>query len=93
MRAGACVVTLDEGDTRDLIRDDENGVLLQSGDAETLGSALARLSADPARRARLGEAARQFAEANFWSWQQRIDAEVDELEKLVAARKPEAARV
>jgi glycosyltransferase involved in cell wall biosynthesis len=94
MRSGRCVVTLDEGDTRDLIRDGETGVLLSSGDAETLGDALAGLAAEPARRARLGEAARQFAEANFWSWRQRIDAEVDELEKLVAgARNPETARV
>jgi glycosyltransferase involved in cell wall biosynthesis len=93
MRAGCCVVTLDEGDTRDLIRDNETGVLLRSGDAGTLANALAALAAEPDRRARLGEVARQFAEQNFWSWQQRIDAEVDELERLVASARPEAARV
>jgi glycosyltransferase involved in cell wall biosynthesis len=93
MRSGRCVVTLDEGDTRDLIRNDETGVLLPSGDPRPLAEALASLAAEPARRARLGEAARQFAAANFWSWQQRIDAEVDELEKLVAARRQETAHV
>lgn len=93
MRTGRCIVTLDEGDTRDLIRDDETGVLLPSGDPTTVANALASLALDPPRRTRLGEAARQFAEANFWSWQQRIDAEVDALEQLVAQTKPEAAHV
>ncbi|MGE0685238.1 MAG: glycosyltransferase, partial [Dehalococcoidia bacterium] len=93
MRTGRCIVTLDEGDTRDLIRDDETGVLLPSGDPTTVANALASLAVDPPRRTRLGEAARQSAEANFWSWQQRIDAEVDALEQLVAQTKPEAAHV
>lgn len=93
MRAGRCIVTLDEGDTRDLIRDNETGVLLSSGDPAMLANALAGLASDAPRRARLGEAARQFAEANFWSWQQRIDAEIDELERLVTQGKPEAAHV
>ncbi len=93
MRAGRCIVTLDEGDTRDLIRNDETGVLLSSGDPTTVADALAALASDAARRARLGDAARQFAEANFWSWQQRIGAEVDELERLVTRARPEAAHV
>ncbi len=83
MRSGSCVVTLDEGDTGDLIKDNETGVLLRSGQPVVIAQALERLADDPAARHRLGEAARLFAEANFWSWQQRIDAEIDELERLV----------
>jgi glycosyltransferase involved in cell wall biosynthesis len=94
MRAGCCIVTLDEGDTRTLIHDDETGVLLPAGgDPATLADALEALAQDPQRRARLGKAALQFAEASFWSWQQRIDAEIDELEKLVPQPGREAARV
>lgn len=93
MRAARCIVTLDEGDTRDLIRDDETGVLLRDGSPPAIAAAVAALAADPARRRRLGDAARAFADANFWSWRQRIDAEIDELERLAASRAPEAARV
>jgi glycosyltransferase involved in cell wall biosynthesis len=86
MRAGCCILTLDEGDTRDLIRDDETGVLLSHGDPEHIAGALALLARDPERRTRLADTARALADANFWSWQQRIDAEVDELERLAGVR-------
>jgi glycosyltransferase involved in cell wall biosynthesis len=85
MLCGRCILTLDEGDTRDLITDDVNGVLLSGGDPETIAAALERLAKEPARRERLGRAAAAFAEANFWSWQQRLDAEVDAVEALVGA--------
>lgn len=93
MRAGRCILTLDEGDTGKLIKDGETGVLLTSSAPAAIAGALAQLAAEPDRRARLGEAARQFAERNFWNWQQRIDAEVDELERLAASTTAEAARV
>jgi glycosyltransferase involved in cell wall biosynthesis len=89
MLAGRCILTLDEGDTRDLVRDDETGVLLRKGDAAAIADALAALAAAPERRSRLAAAARAFAAAHFWSWQQRMDAEVDAVEALVASRTPE----
>ncbi len=87
MRAGCCILTLDEGDTRELIEDDVTGVLLPSGEPEAIADALVALASDPTRRMRLGNAARACAEANFWSWEERIDAEVDALEALVAGHK------
>jgi glycosyltransferase involved in cell wall biosynthesis len=84
MIAGRCVLTLDEGDTRDLIRDGETGVLLQSGEPQVIAEALAGLSRDQDRRHRLGATARRVAERSFWSWEQRMDAEVDAVEELVA---------
>jgi glycosyltransferase involved in cell wall biosynthesis len=88
MVAGRCVLTLDEGDTRDLIHDGETGVLLQSGEPEAIANALAGLARDPDQRRRLGTAARRMAERAFWSWEQRMDAEIDAVEQLVADRMP-----
>ena len=88
MVAGKCVLTLDEGDTRDLIRDDETGVLLRSGEPEDIAEALAGLVRDPDRRRRLGAAARYTAERSFWSWEQRMDAEVDAVEELTIDSMP-----
>jgi glycosyltransferase involved in cell wall biosynthesis len=82
MVTGRCVVTLDEGDTRDLIRDGETGVLLSSGEPQVIADAVAQLSRDPDRRRRLGATARRVAERSFWSWDQRLDAEVDAVEEL-----------
>jgi glycosyltransferase involved in cell wall biosynthesis len=87
MVAGRCVLTLDEGDTRDLIRDGETGVLLPAaGDPGVIAKALAQLAADPDRRKRLGGAAHRLAERSFWSWDQRLDAEVEAVEGLVTGR-------
>jgi len=84
MLTGRCISTLDVGDTRDLIRDGETGVLISSGEPAVIAAALEELARDPARRKRLAAGARAFAEANFWSWQQRLDAEVDAVEALVS---------
>ena len=88
MVAGRCVLTLDEGDTRDLIRDGETGVLLPSGEPQAIATALARLARDPDQRRRLGASARRMAERAFWSWEQRMHAEIDAFEELVAGRRP-----
>jgi glycosyltransferase involved in cell wall biosynthesis len=84
MFAGCCVLTLDEGDTRDLIRDGETGVLLPaSGDPAEIAAALAKLASEPQRRQKLGSAAHHLAERAFWTWDQRLDAEVEAVEALV----------
>jgi len=88
MVAGRCVLTLDEGDTRDLIRHGETGVLLQSGEPQVIADSLAGLARDPDQRRRLGTTARRMAERAFWSWDQRMDAEIDAVEELIADRRP-----
>ena len=88
MIAGRCVLTLDEGDTRDLIRDSETGILLHSGEPQVIADALASLARDSAKRHRLGASARRVAERSFWSWDQRMDAEIDAVEELIANQMP-----
>ena len=89
MIAGRCILTLDEGDTRDLIRDGETGILLPpEGEPTAIASALAALAKDPERRRRLGNAALRLAQRSFWSWQQRIDAEIEAVAGLVAETHP-----
>ena len=91
MSAGRCVLTLDEGNTRDLIRDDETGVLLPTGEPAAIAAALAALAADPERRRRLGAAAADYARSHFWSWRDRLDAEVDAIEAIVSGGQETAA--
>ena len=87
MLAGRCVLTIDEGDTHDLVRDGATGVLLPKGDPEAIASALKSLAGDPTRRRRLGAAAQRMAQRAFWSWEERLDAEVDEVEALLAGQR------
>jgi glycosyltransferase involved in cell wall biosynthesis len=87
MLAGRCILTLDEGDPRELIRNDDTGVLLSTGDPRAIAEALATLAREPELRARLAASAREFAQSNFWSWRDRIDAEVDAIEQIALARR------
>jgi glycosyltransferase involved in cell wall biosynthesis len=93
MVAGRCILTLDEGDTRDLIQDNETGVLLSTGEPAAIAEALSQLAHVPETRRRLGKAAQAYAEQHFWSWDQRLDAEIDAVEALVAQREASGARV
>ena len=49
----------------ELVADDANGILVDEGDANAMAAAVARLSRDPALRARLAAAARETALARF----------------------------
>ncbi len=59
--AGKPLVTYDVAGCREIVRTDENGVLVQAGDIEALTIAVDRLLADSALRTRMGEASRRIA--------------------------------
>lgn len=83
MSCGLPVVAVDAGETRDLIRDGETGVLLASGNAEVVSRAVVALGDGAAERRRLGAGARRYAEEHFWTWEARLEAELEEVERLV----------
>lgn len=85
MACGKAIVTLDAGDTGELIRDGETGVLLPSAETERVAQAVVGLARDDSLRRRLEEGARRYASSHFWTWEQRMAAELDEVERLVAA--------
>ncbi len=83
MMAGKCIITLNNGDTGRFIRNGENGILLEYEDLPKLPEFIKELLANEELRNRLGANARKFAEENFWSWEERIDAEIREVSALV----------
>lgn len=83
MAAGKCIVTLNNGDTGQFIQNDYNGILLEYGDLPRLSQAIKGLLEDEERRNYLGANARKFAEEHFWSWKERIEAEIKEVTSLV----------
>jgi glycosyltransferase involved in cell wall biosynthesis len=98
MACGMCIVAVDAGDTRDLIVDGRTGRLVDSAQRsgfvrpleERLADLLVQLAGDEAQRARLREGAAAYARQHFWTWDQRMAAEVEAVEQLVAARTPVA---
>jgi glycosyltransferase involved in cell wall biosynthesis len=63
--AGRPIVTTDVPGCREVVEDGVQGLCVPPRDANALADALARLIADPALRARMGEAARKRAEMEF----------------------------
>ncbi len=65
MAAGVPAVATDVGGTREAIIEGETGILVRARDPGALGRGIGELAGDPARRARLGEAARCRAFEHF----------------------------
>jgi len=82
MLAGACIVTLDNGGTSRLIRNEENGLLLDEDDAQGLSRSILRLLSDSGLRDALGAGAKTSAR-QFWTWKQRLAAELTDSRRLV----------
>ncbi|MDZ4277746.1 MAG: glycosyltransferase family 4 protein, partial [Dehalococcoidia bacterium] len=91
MCCGLAIIAVDAGDTRELVRDGETGRLLSSGDAQGVAGAVAALAEDGGVRERLAAGARRYAEERFWSWEARLEAELEEVERL--GGEPVRARV
>ncbi|MDW8103179.1 MAG: glycosyltransferase family 4 protein [Anaerolineae bacterium] len=83
MMAGKCIVTLNSGDTGYLIKNGENGILLEYEDLPRLPEIIKMLLTNDALRNRLGYNARKSVGEHFWSWEERLDAEIKEIERLV----------
>jgi glycosyltransferase involved in cell wall biosynthesis len=92
MTCGMCIVAVDAGDTRKLIVDGVTGRLVDSSNRsgiarpleERLADLLVTLAGDTQQRSHLAAAAREYALAQFWSWDQRMQAEVDAVTSLAA---------
>ncbi len=84
MSCGLPIVTVDAGDTGELIHDGETGRLLDSGGAPSVARAVVGLGENDAERSRLGSGARRYASEQFWTWAARLQVELEEVERLVA---------
>ncbi|WP_339606814.1 glycosyltransferase family 4 protein [uncultured Roseivirga sp.] len=83
MRVEKPIITIDVGDTRELIVDGENGVLIPSDELLRIPEMMNTLIMDCEYAKKLALGARKTADKEFWSWQQRIDAEVKEVSQLL----------
>lgn len=83
---GCAIVTWDVGTTRDLIKDGLNGILLPNAHPETIAGAIINLYREPEKRKALANGARRYAIEQLEDWDQRLDWEIKEVEKLLTVR-------
>ncbi|TAK61790.1 MAG: glycosyltransferase family 1 protein [Dehalococcoidia bacterium] len=95
MACGMCVVAVDAGDTRDLVTDGRTGRLVDNSQRsgvvkpleDRLADLLVQLAGDGAQRTRLAAGAAAYAGEHFWTWDQRMAAEVEAVGQLAVARR------
>jgi glycosyltransferase involved in cell wall biosynthesis len=95
MACGMCVVAVDAGDTRDLVTDGRTGRLVDNSQRsgvvrpleERLADLLVQLAGDVPQRERLAAGAAAYAGEHFWTWDQRMAAEVEAVSQLAAPRR------
>jgi glycosyltransferase involved in cell wall biosynthesis len=80
MASSAAVVATETEGARELIMDDQNGLLVPGGDLDALASNILRLLKNEDERIRLGQAAQQTAAADF-----SLKRMIDETEKIYEA--------
>jgi glycosyltransferase involved in cell wall biosynthesis len=85
MAAGLPIVATRVGGVPNLVRQGQNGVLVDVGDVIELGRAIADLAADAQRRARYGQRSRQLWEKH-WTADLMVDHYESALRALVRSR-------
>jgi glycosyltransferase involved in cell wall biosynthesis len=83
LHSGTCIVAYNNGATSDVMVDGETGVLLDEDGLSRLGDVIADLLLDDRRREELAKGALAFARKNIWTWDQRMQAEEKEVQRLV----------
>jgi len=74
---GKPYVSVDTGDTADILIDGRNGLLVADmDDAGSLAEAMSRLIRDPALREQFGRGALEVADEQVCSWEERMEREV-----------------
>jgi glycosyltransferase involved in cell wall biosynthesis len=85
MACGMCIVAVDAGDTRELIVDQRTGRLVDNAQRsgfvkameDRIADLLVSLAGEPATRERLAAGAAAYAREHFWTWDERMAAEIE----------------
>ncbi|MFW6075321.1 MAG: glycosyltransferase, partial [Chloroflexota bacterium] len=81
MACGLPVIATRSGGPETIIDDRRTGILVEPGDPRALADAIRYLAAEPARRVRLGEAARETVARRF-----SLEATIDAYQQLYRGR-------
>lgn len=87
MVTGLPLITVDVGDTRELIQDNVNGLLVEYNKLDKIPYHMQRLITDNDLRNRLANGALSTAKSEFLSWDDRINIELCDVSKIMLKTK------
>lgn len=76
MSRGKPIITLNVGDTASLIKNNENGVILELSQLDEIPRYVHKIIDNNEYAKMLGNNAKRYAKDHFWSWQDRMKAEL-----------------
>ena len=83
MKNGKAVVTINNGDTSSLFENDKTALMAEPDNLGQIPELICKLYDEPVLRGRLGSNAEIYANENFWTWDERMNFECKEAEKLI----------
>lgn len=86
MSVGKPIITLDVGDTGSLIKHEDSGILLSLDQLDLIPNYIKKILDDGVYANRLSNNAQQYAETNFWTWDERMQSELKAVNRLVYVR-------
>jgi len=82
MRCGKCIITLNTGTTGEIIKNNKNGILLDTDNVNEVSGAIIKLLNDEKLRKTLGINVREYASNHFQGWNERIQMEINLIERI-----------
>jgi len=83
MLCGKCVIAENTGATSQLIVHMKNGILIEPDYEYSLVHTILSIIGNDSLLERIGNSARKFAIDNFWTWEERIKAEIEAISNVV----------
>lgn len=83
MMCGKPIITLDVGDTKELIKNNENGILLPVNKLQDIPDKMIKIIEDKNFAFKIASGALKTAQSEFWSWEERISVEISKVELLL----------
>jgi len=81
MKAGGCVISLDDGSLDKVLKNNYNGFLVK--DMSEAAEIVKKLYHDPVLVNQIKQAAKQTADQTFYTWEERIEKEIDLIEEYI----------
>ena len=83
MLMGKAIITLNNGGTGSVIKNEENGILLEEDQLEKLPDKIIELFEDEQKREKIAGGAFRYAEENFYTWERRLNIEEKNILQLM----------
>jgi len=83
MMSGKPIITLDVGDTGELIKNNENGILFPMDQLDKIPEMMMKIIENKDFTDKIAANALQTAKSEFWTWDERIAVEISKVESLL----------